>query len=93
MTNSVKPTDEWSLLPILEAHNAVGALPEIEAKLDAFCETYLRGRRQQQTMANTRLACLLSEALIASEDSDCDCGLTNRITEITANLSEPSDAP
>ena len=91
MSNLEKPADEWALLPILEAHDAVAALPAIEAKLDAFCETYLRNRAQPQRAANNRLACLLMEALIESEDSEGM--LHDRITEIVASLSEPSDAP
>lgn len=90
MTPIAQPTDEWKLLTILEEYGAADALPAIEAKLNAFCETYIRNRANAQVAANQKLACLLSAAIIDSDD--CECDLHSRITEITAGLLETRDA-
>lgn len=73
-------TDEWGLLEILKNHNAVGALTEIEDKLNKFANTYLQGSDSIKKSERNELKCYLQLALIDSENGKCT--LRDRIEEI-----------
>ena len=69
---SQNPVDEYGIIEILKKHNAEGALNEIAAVFDKFCESYLSSREKIRKGAFTEVNCYLMTALYESHE---DAGL------------------
>mgnify|MGYP005989304623 CR=1 FL=1 len=61
---SQNPVDEYGIIEILKKHNAEGALNEIAAVFDGFCESYMGSREEIRKGAFTEVNCYLMTSLI-----------------------------
>ena len=65
---SQNPVDEYGIIEILKKHNAEGALNDITAVFDKFCESYMGSREKIRKGAFTEVNCCLMTALYESHD-------------------------
>lgn len=80
------PNDEYDILDILKRHNAEGALNEIAAAFDRFCETYMGSHDEIRKDAFTEVNCYLMKAVIDCRNDDS--ALRQKIKSIIEGLDE-----
>lgn len=81
-----KFNDEYGILDILKRHNAEGALNEVTAAFDRFCETYMGNHDEIRKDAFTEVNCYLMKAVIDCRNDDS--ALRQRVKSIIEVLDE-----